>query len=536
MMLKNRTLALMAGGLLTASACAQKPATPPADAQACHALQNSRIYKTTVTSAEWLTDAAMAGDRTAGLTGASANDQKLPPHCLVKGELERRTGADGKSYATQFELRLPQNWNSKFLFQGGGGTNGFVGSAFGSTPSRGSTATPALIRGYAVVATDTGHQGRDAAFGADQQARLDYAYAAIGKVTDVAKQLISLYYGKPAAKNYFMGCSNGGREAMLAAQRYPLEFDGVVAGNPGFRLAEAAVGEAWDNRHFMQAAPSNAQGEKIFADALTQADLDILSQGVLDRCDAKDGLKDGIINAWEQCDFKPQMVQDKLGGQKVQLLENIFNGAKNSRGENVYSGWFYDAGVNQPNWRQWKLGDAQTATPNALNMRLGMNSLTQYFMTPYSPDFNPLDFDFDRDTAKVAQIAGIHNADKTDLSTFKARGGKMIIFHGVSDPVFSAADLRDWFVQMGKDTPGQADFAKLFMVPGMTHCGGGSALDDIDPLTALENWTDKGEAPRALIGKGSGAFKGRSQPICAYPQTAHYTGGDKDKAESFICR
>lgn len=171
-------------------------------------------------------------------------------HCLVRGEIEKRRGADGNDYATRFELRLPEQWNGKFLFQGGGGANGFLAPALGSIPSSNSSAAPALVCGYAVASMDSGHQGQgaavfDLAFAQDQQARLDYAYAALGKVTERAKQLVAAQYRKAPEYSYFMGCSTGGREAMIAAQRYPTEFDGVVSGNAAFRLSRATLGAAW---------------------------------------------------------------------------------------------------------------------------------------------------------------------------------------------------------------------------------------------------------------------------------------------------
>ncbi len=514
--------------------------------QACAALKNTTLINTQITQAEWQAAQALKADAHAAMTGSTPSDMQVGAHCLVSGEINRRTGAGGKPYGIQFQMRLPAAWNGKFLFQGGGGTNGFVAPALGSIPSHGSTATPALLRGYAVLSQDSGHQGTDTSFAQDQQARLDYAYASTGQATTVAKQLIAQLYGQPARKSYFMGCSNGGREAMMAAQRYPTEFDGIVAGNPGFRLTYAGVGEAWDNQQFMRIAPKNAQGQKIVANAYTQQDLDVVSQAILARCDAKDGLKDGLVNAWEACDFKPEMVQCKpgqnegcLSAAKVSTLNAVFGGAKNRRGENVYASWPYDAGINTPGWRAWKIGTSQTAQPNAINFTLGAKALTDYFMTPYNPAFDPLSFDIERDLPKLRQTAAIHNADATFLTTFEQRGGKMIIFHGVSDPVFSANDLRDWYLQLQADMgAGTAQFARLFMVPGMAHCGGGAALDDFDPLTALEQWTDKGVAPEQLIAKGTlpGQSQPRTQPVCAYPKTAHYQGGDERAAASFVCR
>ncbi len=503
--------------------------------QRCEALAQLALHDTHITHLSWVPAGKLPPDPAAELTGSSAQNLEFAAHCVVNGEIERRKGADGKPYHIGFQLRMPAQWNRKFLFQGGGGTDGFIAPAVGSIPTRGSSAPPALKRGYAVVSMDGGHQGRDVSFGADQQARLNFAYAATGKVTTLAKQLIQQMYQAAPRHSYFMGCSNGGREAMMAAMRYPLEFDGVVAGNPGFRLSRAAMGEAWDSQQLMAAAPRNAAGKPIIANALTQQDLDAVAAGVLARCDARDGLKDGIVNAWESCDFKPEMLAQQLGARKVALLERIFDGARNSRGDAIYSSWPYDAGINSPGWRAWKLGSSQTAQPDALNLTLGAASLPQYFMTPYDPKFNVLDFDFDTDPPRTRQIGGINDADSTDLSTFKARGGRMIIFEGVSDPVFSAHDLRDWYRQLQKDTPNTRDTARVFMVPGMTHCGGGPAMDDFDPLSALENWREKNHAPDFMVATGT-AFPGRSQPICAYPNVAVYTRGDSSKAGSFSCR
>ena len=225
-----------------------------AGAAQCVALQSAQLDQTRISKAEWVQNGKAGQSTGAALTGISGTADTLQPHCLVEGEIEPRTGVNGKHYGTRFQLRLPENWNGKFLFQGGGGMDGFVGEALGGTPIRGSTATPALQRGYAVVSTDSGHQGRDAGFAEDQQARLDYAYAAIGKVTRVAKQLIQQNYTKEPQHSYFMGCSNGGRAALMAAQRYPTEFDGIVASNPGFRLGRGVVEQSRDSEQLLKPA------------------------------------------------------------------------------------------------------------------------------------------------------------------------------------------------------------------------------------------------------------------------------------------
>lgn len=532
----NPKLLLTLSAAFAVAACSapgksQKVASSDWSAQ-CVSLKNLRIENTKITKAEWLSEGLINADRMSSLTGGRASEQKVGAHCVVEGEIGARTGVDGKPYGTRFQMRLPQAWNNKFLFQGGGGVNGFVAPALGSIPVRTSTAAPALVRGYAVVSMDGGHPTPTPDFGGDPQARLDFAYQSIGKVTQVAKQLLQNVYQATPQHSYFMGCSNGGREAMIAAQRYSEEFDGVIAANPGFRLSRAAVAEVWDTHQFMKIAPKNSDGQKILANALTQADLDKVSQAVLNRCDAKDGLKDGVINAWESCDFRPETAG--LSPAKTAALKAVFDGAKTSKGEQIYSGWFYDSGINSDDWRRWKLGTSQTAQPDARNVTLGEGSLKWYFMTPPVPDMDLSEFDFDRDTPKTNATGKINDATATDMSAFANKGGKFIIITGISDPVFSAKDQRDWFVQMQRDTPEAVTFSRMFMVPGMTHCGNGKAFDDFDPLTALEDWHKQGRAPEQLLAKGK-SFPERSMPLCAYPKIAVFKGGDKHKAESFAC-
>ena len=504
----------------------------------CMSLKNSKIYQTEITSAEWKEEGPLEEDANARFSGSSTSKASAPAHCVVKGKIEKRKGADGKDYSIGFELRLPEKWNNKFLFQGGGGLDGSVSPATGTARPSGSTAKPALTRGYAVVSTDSGHSGNNTDFVKDQQAVLNYAFQSTGKVTNVAKQLIEIMYSIQPRHSYFMGCSNGGREAMQAAMYYPNEFDGIIAGNPGFRLSKAAIGETWDNNQFLKYAPTNKNGNKIVADALTQEDLDAVAQGVLDRCDAKDGLKDGIVNNWEKCDFKPEMVEKKIGKKKVALLNAIFNGAKNSKGENVYASWPYDAGINTMGWRMWKHGTSKTGTPNSINFMMGTASLSDYYMKPARPGMKPSEFDFDKDVAKTNEIGGLNDADKTDLSTFKARGGKIIIYEGVSDPVFSAHDIRDWYKKLVENMGNVDNFTRLFMVPGMNHCGGGPAMENFDALTALEKWTEDGIAPDYIIGKAGKEYPdpNKEQPLCPYPKVATYVGGDKNKASSFECK
>ncbi|WNW09946.1 tannase/feruloyl esterase family alpha/beta hydrolase [Pseudomonas sp. DTU_2021_1001937_2_SI_NGA_ILE_001] len=485
----------------------------------------------------------------AALTGQALSKAAMPAHCLVEGLIDARQGSDGQAYGIRFELRMPQDWNGQFLFQGGGGMDGVVNQAVGAIPFRGASSLPALNRGYAVVSTDSGHAGQDssdARFGLDQQARLDYAYAAIGQVAREAKQLLAEHYGKGPQHSVFMGCSNGGRAALMAAQRFPTEFDGIIAGNPGLRLSRAAVAQAWDTRALEAAAPRTAAGEPILAQALTRDEQALVARRVLETCDALDGARDGSIDAMSQCHFDPAQLQCKSSGQaeclsatKVQALRKVFEGAKDSRGTPLYSDWPWDAGIASDGWRAWKLGTSDTGQPNARNATLAPNSLGYYFMTPPNPQLSLAAVDFDRAAEAVAQTGAINDPTGTQLSSFVANGGKLMVIHGNSDPVFSANDLRRYWDRLAKDNGGAqplGQWARLFMVPGMTHCGDGPALDDFDPLQALQSWQAEGKPPAQLLVTGT-AFPGRSRPLCAYPQEAHYRGsGDPQLAASFECR
>jgi len=532
---------------LAAMACGSAFAAPASPAEACQALLSANAPNVKIEVAEYLASGKGLQDAQSALTGASSSNAALPAHCRIKGVIEARTGADGKPYGINFELRMPDDWQGRFMFQGGGGLDGFLAPALGRIPVRGATASPALTRGYAVVAMDGGHQGLGPEFAHDQQARLDYAYAAIGKVTTQAKRLITAYYAAAPAHSYFMGCSNGGREAMLAAQRYPTEFDGVVAGNAGFHLSRAAVAEAWDTQALMSIAPKDAKGVPVLAQSFSNEDLELVSKSVLQACDKLDGIEDGLINNYLACHFKPEVLQCKawantgcLQAKQVAVLKKIFEGAHNSRGYALYSDWPYDAGISAPGWRGWKLGSsADGSKPDARNVVLGAGSLSEYYMTPPVKGFDTLKFDFDKDMGRVAEVGALNDATSTYLNTFEARGGKLLVFHGLSDPVFSANDIMRWYETVRQNTDaGNTEklqaWARLYMVPGMNHCGEGPALEDFDPLAAIQSWVEQGEAPAYLAAKGK-SFPGKEQPLCPYPKMAQYTGGDANSIKSYRC-
>lgn len=236
--------------------------TQDADAQRCAALKETTDSSIRITASKLQAQGRLtAGGGTSALTGGAENAAAVfPAHCLVRGEIKPYTGADGKPYATRFEMRLPHAWYNRLLFQGGGGLDGVVNPAIGAIAVLGSQAQSALKRGFAVVSMDGGHTGNNADFAADQQAKLNFAYGAIGQVTAASKHLIAAFYTKAPDKTYFMGCSNGGREALIAAQRYPSDFDGIVAGDPAFNLGNASMLSHHGLATFAKIAPRGNDG------------------------------------------------------------------------------------------------------------------------------------------------------------------------------------------------------------------------------------------------------------------------------------
>jgi feruloyl esterase len=472
--------------------------------------------------------------------GPGVATAEVPAHCLFRVVMDPRpSGIEGVSYGTGIELRLPLAWNGRMLFQGGGGLNGSLNPAFGSVSGYPS----ALARGFAVVSTDGGHRGRsnvDSSFAVDQQAKLDFAYQAVQRTTREAKALINRYYGRKPDYTYFMGCSTGGREAMLAAQRLPLEFDGVVAGNASFNLTRVAMNQVWSLQTVTRIAPKDATGKPQLSEAFTDEQLKAVASAVLKECDKLDGLEDGMINDYKACRFDPASLkcgsegtQPCLSAQQIEGLKDIFGGARNSQGESLYGATPYDTGIALPAWRAMHLG---TATSPPANASLGCDTLRLFSMTPSNPEFDPMRFDFDRDLGTLAETAAINDAVATLHSTFAGHGGKMIVYHGLSDQAMWTGALTQWYEKLTpRDSQGPQSWARLFLVPGMTHCGGGQSTDQFDMLTAIQQWVEKGQAPDRVVASGK-AFSGKTRPLCPYPKVARFDGGNPDKQESFSCR
>jgi Tannase and feruloyl esterase len=451
----------------------------------------------------------------------------LPSYCRLDATLDRRVGADGKSYGIGFAIALPANWNSRFLFQGGGGLNGSVRPPLGRTGQ----GDAALARGFAVVATDTGHEGAvfDPSFLRDQQASLDFAYQAVGRVAALTKRILTQYYGTPVAHAYFMGCSTGGREGMLMVQRYPTYFDGVVVGAPAMRTNYSGIGDEWVATTLNRAAPVDAAGKADVQHVFTDGERTTIINGLLAACDARDGLKDGLVSDPIGCRFDPAVLRCTgaktdacLSAAQVDVLEKAFAGPKDAKGRQVYPGFLFDTGI--------------AATE-------GIPGLIAGSLNPVGPPYTATEMDVDASVAAAAanpQAVLTETSTWTNLNTFSGRGGKLLFYHGASDPWFSALDTLDYYERMTKANGGAdivSKWSRLFLVPGMSHCSGGPAtLDTFDMLTAILDWVEKDQAPASIRATGR-RWPGRSRLLCPYPEHAQYTGsGNPEDAASFECR
>ena len=473
----------------------------------------------------------------------------LPEHCLVHGEVNYHKGANGKDYGDKFELRMPVDWQGRLLFLGGGGLDGVLKPAIEfSGPTTKPDSKSALGMGYAVVSTDGGHQAAggmptDGSFGSDPEARADYNYRSTKLVTEVARKIIAEFYRRPIQHSYFLGCSNGGREGLIAGELYPEYFDGIVAGAPAFNLTHSAIAEAWSTVQLAKLAPKKPDGSPDLAQSLTAPDLKLLVNAVLDKCDALDGLKDGLIFNPQACHFDPAVLKCAdgqtsgcLSEPKVGAIQNIFNGPHDSKGNAIYSAWPYDSGDAADGWRAWMTGVGPTPSFNVVIFPQFFNGLA---LAGAPPPIDIFKFNFDTDPARIDKASEEINATSTDWSAFRKKKGKLLLYTGMSDPVFSALDLIRYYQQLQEDNGGEKNsqnFARLFLVPGMNHCSGGPGLDDFDALGAMREWIEEGKAPDTMLAHGA-AFPGRTRPLCAFPLIATYKGsGDSENSANFTCQ
>lgn len=440
--------------------------------------------------------------------------ESSPTFCRVTARATPTSDSD-----IGFEVWIPplDQWNGKLLGTGNGGFSGAIN--YGQMKQ-------AVMQGYATVGTDTGHTGDQLGFGRDHPEKIiDWAYRSIHAMTLAAKIVLRDYAGRFPAHSYFDGCSTGGQQALSEAQRYPDDYDGIVAGAPGYDRIRLIVGFLWS-----WIATHDPAGHPL----LTTAQLDELTTAVAKSCDAEDGLLDGIIANPLRCHFDPSALAcDRHRGRscltpaQVMAVRKVYAGAKDPRtGAQLYGGWTRGS---EAGWGAYILDPPEPA-------RLD-------FFKDWAfddPHWDWHTFDWDRDVTFIEHRLAFVAATSPDLSHFRADGGKLLMYSGGADPVVPLADVVDYYERVLKRMGGvraTQSFFRYFEVPGMGHCWGGNAPTAFDPLQALDRWVVTGEPPDSIVAtQASGDAVGRTRPLCPYPRVARYEGGGSvDSAANFSC-
>jgi feruloyl esterase len=455
----------------------------------------------------------MARSYPAGEFSAAARPIQVPAFCRVMVTSRPTSDSDIK-----IEVWLPQadRWNGKLLGADNGGFSGAINYT---------ALANAITRGYAAVSTDTGHAGDQMDFGVGHPEKIvDWAYRSIHEMTGIAKAVVEKGEGRAPGRSYFSGCSTGGQQALSEAQRYPADYDGIVAGDPGNNRINLIYGFLWS-----WLATHDANGSPI----LPAAKLPALAKASIAACDANDGLEDGLIANPRTCHFDPAVLACKdvetdacLTPPQIEAARKVYAGARTKTGEQLYPGW---APGSEAGW-----GTYITNPKEPVRIGLFRSWVFQ------NPSWDPRSFDWDKDVATVNEKYPFLNATSTDYSAYKARGGRLIMYTGLADPVTSPFDTIAYYESVTKAMGGvgatQA-FFRFFPAPGMGHCGGGAGPNTFDALSALDAWVEKGTAPESI--PASHATNGvidRTRPLCAYPAEAKYRGsGSIDDAASFVC-
>ncbi len=506
---------------------------------ACEKLAALKIPDTSITLAQSV-EAGTFNGPPAHFSGMdlSALYKSLPAFCRVVAEAKPTADSDIK-----LEVWLPASgWNRKLQGIGNGGFAGLIDSM---------QLGVAVKHGYAATATDTGHAGSpiDAAWALGHPEKvIDFGHRGIHEMTRVAKAVVQAYYSKAPQRSYFAGCSDGGREALMEAQRYPDDYDGILAGAPANNWTPLLTTAAYDT----QALTSDP------ANFIPPAKIPTIAAAVNAACDQLDGVRDGILNDPRQCHFDPATIQCKaeesdkcLTAAQVVTLKKLYTGTPDSSGQIVFPGYLPGAEEGGGGWGLWITGPAPA---KSLMAAFGSGFFSDFVYEKPDWDFKTFNVDAGLKAATGKTAEGL-NATNADLKAFKARGGKLIIYHGWNDPVISALNTVNYYQSVIK-TMGQKDadsFLRLYMAPGVQHCGGGPGPDSFgavgdlnfdDPThsvdASLERWVEKGKAPGVIIAsKYEGHDRSQAKmtrPFCPYPQAAKYKGtGDTNDAGSFVC-
>jgi feruloyl esterase len=476
------------------------------------------------------------------IVGEPSFYKMLPAFCRVLAEAT--PSADS---SIKIEVWMPANgqnsgsWNGKLQGQGNGGFAGEIGYRQLGT---------AVYQGYATVSTDTGHSagGTDASWALGHPEKLtDFGYRGIHEMTRVAKVVVKAFYGKDPRHSYFGGCSNGGRQALMEAQRFPEDYDGILAGAPA---------NFWT--HLLTKALADAQATTLDAASyIPPSELPAIARAVNAACDAQDGVPDGIVNDPRKCRFDPGAMLCKEGDSgkcltaaQVTALKKLYEGPNDAKGQKIFPGYLPGAEEGPGGWETWITGSAPGKS-------LLFAFSGGYFsnMVYGKADWNYKDASVDQAEKAADETAQFLNATEPNLVAFKARGGKLILYHGWNDPAISALNTINYYNEVINRMSGQETeaFVRLYMVPGVQHCGGGPGPDSFgqggagakdaqhNVELALEQWVEKGIAPNAIVAtkyESGDPAKGvkMTRPLCPYPQIAKYKGkGDTNDAGNFAC-
>jgi len=483
--------------------------------ESCEALSRLVLPELVGIQAAWV--AAELDPSLGPVIGSDDAETPVPPpaaHCRVRAVIEP---------TIQIEVWLPreQAWNGRFLGVGGSGYAGTL-----SYPRM----TEGLNAGYAVASTDTGHSADDTAWLGDPGQLRDFGYRAIFEMTAKARVILATFFGRPADYRYFNGCSLGGRQGLMEAERFPEDYDGIVAGAPVNAFVATRAMQAWA----MQVTHPGA-GQSLLGDDA----LNLAANAVIAQCDAVDGVVDGVLEDPRRCNFDPARLQCGvaagnrcLNAPQVEALRQIHAGFTNPSAGQQLTGF---ALGSEPEW-----DFARNAELNPLTLAFFRTAVSK------NPFWNWRDFDVITDVAAATENVGwILDATMTDLSEFRDNGGKLIVYHGWNDSNNSPEATIRWYEGVestlggafGNTAGAIEDFARLFMVPGMAHCGGGSGTSQFDAQRAIEDWVERGIAPDRIEAERIEDGKVvRTRPLCPYPQVASYRNGNSDRSGSFICR
>ena len=508
-----------------------------AAATTCEDLASLKLPDTTITLAQSVAAGAFTPPPDPFGFPPAVLFKNVPAFCRVTGVIKPTSDSN-----IQFEVLMPSaGWYGKLQGIGNGG--------FAGTIPYGALSLP-IARGYAIATTDTGHVGGDASWALGHPEKLvDFGYRAIHETAVRAKAILHAFYGAGPQRSYFSSCSNGGRQALMEAQRYPDDYDGIIAGAPA---------NFWT--HLLSAAAWDVQALSDPASYIPASKLKAIEAAALAACDARDGVADGVIDVPTKCGFDPSLLlcqgpesDSCLTEPQVAALTKIYAGPRNSQGEQVFPGYLPGSETGPGGWGLWITG----AKPGG--------SLLSFFSSQYfrnivfeNASWDLKTFNLDKDV-KLAdeKTARILNATDPNLTAFQRRGGKLILYHGWNDAAIPAQNTINYYrsvvARMGQRDAGQ--FVRLFLVPGMQHCGDGVGPNSFgqagvsiqadaghDISLALERWVEKGTAPDTIIAAKRAAdpdpTKGilRTRPLCAYPQVARWKGtGSTDDAANFVC-